>query len=147
MKIIIHTQYKENYGDEQNPHWKFKGGSVYVVEGINPNDHMLAKVIMDTEIKQLIEDRNPMSEEYIIDWSFADDNETQWDDWETPFIIRKVGDKYVASRYVKADDHWKDGYEGKRESYTMLPKGDRADYLCDYIKTPSTSTLNIRDLI
>ena len=39
MKLVIHTQFKENYGaydwdgkGECPQYWKFKGGSTYVVE-------------------------------------------------------------------------------------------------------------------
>ena len=43
LKLVIHTQYKENYAahDEgyehgvSEPYWKFKGGSVYVIEDID----------------------------------------------------------------------------------------------------------------
>ena len=42
MKLVIQTQYKENYsanndgwdGPSENDHWKFKGGSTYVVGNI-----------------------------------------------------------------------------------------------------------------
>ena len=42
MKLVIHTQFKENYGahdwdgkGECPQYWKFKGGSTYVVEVLN----------------------------------------------------------------------------------------------------------------
>jgi hypothetical protein len=31
MKVVINTQYKENYGSEAEPYWKFKGGTTYIV--------------------------------------------------------------------------------------------------------------------
>ena len=42
MKLVIQTQYKENYsahnedwvGPSENDHWKFKGGETYVVANI-----------------------------------------------------------------------------------------------------------------
>ena len=30
-KLIINTQYMENYGDKVNPYLKFKGGTTYVM--------------------------------------------------------------------------------------------------------------------
>ena len=45
MKLVINTQYKENYSFDNDgypvegpeAHWKFKGGDTYVVEGLTPN--------------------------------------------------------------------------------------------------------------
>ena len=45
MKLVINTQYKENYSFDNDgypvegpeTHWKFKGGDTYVVEGLTPN--------------------------------------------------------------------------------------------------------------
>ncbi len=34
MKLVICTQYRENYGTEDRPYWKMKGGNVYVVENL-----------------------------------------------------------------------------------------------------------------
>ena len=30
-KLVIHTQYLENYGDSKDPYMKFKGGTTYVM--------------------------------------------------------------------------------------------------------------------
>lgn len=155
MKAIIHTQYKENYGahdwdgeGECPQYWKFKGGSVYTLEGLNPNNLDDAKAQIE-DIRKLIESKSDYAEEYIIDWQFADDDETQWEHWETPFEIRKDDTgAYYAFRFVPADDHWNEGYTGKSEGYTMLPNGERGDdYFCDYHKEKKESTLNIRNLI
>ena len=44
MKLVIQTQYKENYGahdwngeGECPQYWKFKGGETYVVPNVDPN--------------------------------------------------------------------------------------------------------------
>lgn len=78
MQIFIHTQYCENYGDESRPYWKMKGGSTVVVTGaVLPMDHTIghvASAIVES-LRDKIEYRNPMSEEYIIDWHFAADDE------------------------------------------------------------------------
>ena len=34
-KLLIATQYCENYGSPNDPYWKMKGGSEYVVEGLD----------------------------------------------------------------------------------------------------------------
>ena len=45
MKLVIQTQYKENYGahdwdgkGECPQYWKFKGGDTYVVRNVNNTD-------------------------------------------------------------------------------------------------------------
>ena len=78
MKICIHTQYKENYGTEAEPYWKFKGGEEYIVEvpGFNYNDEMSFKkgqMIVD-ELTSKIEYSGAMAEEYINGWGFVPDD-------------------------------------------------------------------------
>ena len=36
MKILITTQYQENYGTDADPYWKMKGGSDYFITGVDP---------------------------------------------------------------------------------------------------------------
>lgn len=74
FNIHIHTQYRENYGTPEAPYWKFKGGDTIIVTGF---DHPLcdgigqaAQAVVDA-LRARIEYRNPMSEEYVIDWEFA----------------------------------------------------------------------------
>ena len=45
MKLVIQTQYKENYGahdwdgqGECPQYWKFKGGDTFVVQGVDNKD-------------------------------------------------------------------------------------------------------------
>lgn len=86
MKIVITTQYKENYGahtwdgeGECPQYWKFKGGSEYMVEGIDkhiPLDDQFAeaaKAVVDT-LRPTIENSDDYSETYILDWSIEEDD-------------------------------------------------------------------------
>jgi len=74
LNIHVHTQYCENYGDSQNPFWKFKGGSTYVLTGFN---HPLSDGIgaaaqsAVNSVRPQIECDNDACREYIIDWEFA----------------------------------------------------------------------------
>jgi len=86
MKIVITTQFRENYGahdwdgeGECPQHWKFKGGSDYIVEDIETHvtlDNFFGKncgMIVDS-IRSKIEHKSEYSEEYIIDWSIEEDS-------------------------------------------------------------------------
>ena len=87
MKLVIQTQYKENYGahdwngeGECPQYWKFKGGETYVVPNVDPNN---APNNID-DLKALICYSTDYSEEYVLDWSFEDDDATVCEEWETP---------------------------------------------------------------
>ena len=137
MKLVIQTQYKENYGahdwngeGECPQYWKFKGGETYVVPNVDVNN--LPNNIDD--LKALICYSNECSEEYVLDWSFEDDDAKVCEEWETPWNIYKEDKGYYASRFVPADEYWKPGFKGKAESYLMLAEGERTEYQQEYIK-------------
>ena len=78
MKILIATQYCENYGSHDEPYWKFKGGSEYFIEGVDPLK--VAPGLLVDKVRGKIEYSNPMSEEYILDWELvADDYMTEFE--------------------------------------------------------------------
>lgn len=82
MKFLITTQYKENYGTAEEPYWKYKGGTDYIVEvdGFRYDEDMAYKkgqMIIDA-LASRIEYSNPMSEEYILEWSFVQDDYMTW---------------------------------------------------------------------
>ena len=43
--MLIHTQYLDNYGDEDKPWWKFKGGRTILVAGCDKDANAVAFVI------------------------------------------------------------------------------------------------------
>lgn len=49
MKLFFYTQDYENYGSPQNPHWKAKGGSDYILEADFWTEEMVGKVIKSIE--------------------------------------------------------------------------------------------------
>ena len=73
MMIVLRTQYRENYGTEDQPYWKFKGGSEYKILDV-PTTAMPHEVVdaVRSEV-DYIEYEGPMSEQYILDWSVEDD--------------------------------------------------------------------------
>ena len=66
MKLVIHTQFKENYGahtwdgeGECPQYWKFKGGETFVLPGVDTE-------LLVPALRDLIEYKDDGSEEYIL---------------------------------------------------------------------------------
>lgn len=83
-KLLITTQYCENYGSPDEPYWKMKGGSDYVVEGLDFDaDYEWADARVDmilSKVRDQVEISNPMCEEYILGWEIvADDYLTEYE--------------------------------------------------------------------
>ena len=83
-KLIISTQYCENYGSVEEPYWKMKGGSEYAVLGLDFDaDYEWAEARVDQILEQVrdqVEISNGMCEEYILGWSIvADDYLTKYE--------------------------------------------------------------------
>ena len=72
MKILITTQYRENYGTAEEPYWKFKGGEDYFIEGVDPLK--VAPGLLVEQVRGQIEYADAMSEEYILDWELVEDS-------------------------------------------------------------------------
>ena len=72
MKILITTQYRENYGTETDPYWKMKGGEDYFILGVDPLQQ--APGMLVEQVRGQIEYSNPRSEEYIVDWRLVEDD-------------------------------------------------------------------------
>ena len=36
-KLVLHTQYYQNYSDTNTPHWKPQGGHEFEIEGFDPD--------------------------------------------------------------------------------------------------------------
>lgn len=130
MKIVITTQVRENYGSADKPYWKFKGGETFVVPDLTVEQVMKVKERGIPTLKSLIEVRNPMFEEYVIDWAILDNDAVVCEDWETPFELRWIGNRWVATRTVENGEY---GYmnqrvERKTEEYDMEMGGGRANY-------------------
>jgi hypothetical protein len=72
VKILITTQYRENYGSETDPYWKMKGGEDYFITGVDPLQQ--APGVLVEQVRGQIEYSNPRSEEYIVDWRLVPDD-------------------------------------------------------------------------
>lgn len=79
IKLLLHTQYMENYSDDPvgNPYWKCKGGDTYTVQewdadSFSTDDKMVEiyEALVDDFAKtELI--NNSMAEEYPTGWEIA----------------------------------------------------------------------------
>jgi hypothetical protein len=87
MKIVIQTQVRENYGDANNPYWKFKGGDTYVVPNLTSAQAAKVMEVGIPTLTALIESQNEGFEEYILGFNVVEDNAVTNDPWETPFSL------------------------------------------------------------
>jgi hypothetical protein len=131
MKVVINTQYRENYGEPGSPHWKFKGGDVYVI----PNTAALSRGERE-ELRNLIEYSNEMAEEYISSTHIVGDDQVVRDEWEAPIVLARGEDgRWTASVVHVNDGQFIDGIATKSETWTLLPEGERQDYTAVYTMT------------
>ena len=150
MKLVIHTQYKENYsahnddwtGPSENDHWKFKGGSTYVVADIQSSVLYTGSVsanalheIVDS-VRELICYSNGASEEYIIDWEMMNDGATVCEHWETPVQLYFKDNQWTAMKV--SDNRGESGFRRKEilevtETWVLEKDNERTDYKSEYL--------------
>lgn len=141
MKLVIQTQYRENYAAHNDgyqhgvdePYWKMKGGATYVVLELT-QAHINSIVANGIPtLTALIEDSSEAFEEYIIDWEIVEDNASVCEDWETPTQFSFADGVWSCSRYTDAAmQHWREGILAKKESWIPLEGGERSEYACFY---------------
>jgi hypothetical protein len=127
MKVVIHTQFKENYGahdwdgkGECPQYWKFKGGSTYVVE-CSLEQAMSGQFF--TDVAKCIEYSNDYSEEYIVGENLVDDID---------FDPAKVVDEWDTAIYATVSNGQLDCREDVKD-YTMARNiiGERTWMQCE----------------
>ena len=107
MKVVIHTQFKENYApmigtaSECPQYWKFKGASTYVVEPLN----QAMSGSFFTDVAKCIEYKNDYSEEYIVGESLVDDIDFDPTkvvaEWDTAIYAELIGGQLDCREDVK----------------------------------------------
>jgi len=96
MKLVVYTQYLENYGAHDwdgkglcPSRWKHKGGDTIVVAELTTQQAIeiaqagnMHKLMADRVKEHKLTWRNEYSEQYLIDWELIDDDELTivWDD-------------------------------------------------------------------
>ena len=145
MKLVIQTQYKENYAAHNEDfvpgvsedYWKFKGGSTYVVENLSPNSITKISAQGIPTLAGLIEDVNPYSEEYILDWNIVEDDASVCEEWETPNVLEYDAEikEWRCTKLTLNGDmgYMRSDIASKAESWIVRPKNDREDYRVMYV--------------
>ena len=140
MKIVIQTQYCENYawnedgslGTGADAYWKFKGGDTYIVEDVTA-EQAQSSSFWD-ELEALVTYSNDASKEYILDMSVIDDADFKLEDhiseWETPTYIIQAEYGFIAQKRTMNDEfgYMRPEIKSKFESWTMLPRQERKFY-------------------
>lgn len=110
-KLVIQTQYQENYAAHNEdyvhgvdaPHWKFKGGSTYVLPNCGDAD---VDAVVDA-VEEHITWSNEASKEYITSAYVADWSDKVCESWETVTEFSLLGDEPT---FMKVTDNRQDGY-------------------------------------
>ena len=145
--LVIQTQHRENYGahnwdgeGECPQHWKFKGGSTYFVTDLTTAQiNKIAQKGIPT-LSVLIESRNEMFEEYILDWEIRDLGKNGdgkgpiCEPWETPVQFFYEDGWKCRTHHTPHPEytHYASGITGKAEQWTPGVGNTRNDYQCQY---------------
>lgn len=105
MKLVICTQHRENYGSEDQPYWKMKGGDVYVVENLTMSQAQKDAESGCPTLRGLIEHKGPMFEEYIIDIAAVSDDKVVCEPWESPVKLSYVQGVWKALQITENDEY------------------------------------------
>lgn len=142
MKLVINTQYRENYAahDEgyvhgvSEPYWKFKGGTSYVVPNFTGTNGEATALV--SRLSHLIEYSNPASEEYIIESEVVSNLDKHVPEWDT--ITEIFENEPGLFQTMRVTDNREDGWMRKEilektEAWTMGLGGEREDYVCSFL--------------
>ena len=124
MKLVIQTQYTENYGSADKPFWKFKGGDTYIVQNLNPDQAQ--RILRDgiPTLKALIQYKNDMSEVSITDYNIVDDDVVVTEDYETPYILSWENNTWVCRQVSLNDGSFRRPIVSKIVKYNMGMGGE-----------------------
>ena len=135
MKLVIYTQYAENYGDEDKPYWKMKGGDTYVVENLTQSQVTKIQEQGVPTLKALIEYKNPMSEEYIIGFNVVPDSTSICEEWETPTKLSWLNSRWAALKVEENNELscWNPKIERRIQTWDLMMQGQRENYNCVFV--------------
>ena len=103
MKIILTTQHRENYaaheGFRGEYHWKYKGGDIYIIEGVTVRQAQ-DKGFWEY-LSQQITSFDNYFEEYVVGEELVDDdipNTEFHQEWEAPIVMTMSREGLMAER-------------------------------------------------
>lgn len=168
MKILINTQYKENYGAHDwdgkghcPQYWKFKGGSTYVVENVSDNfagtDLYGAAVegwdVLHENFPKVVEAitvNDYSQQEYILDAQLlADDTDLDIEAWDVPYYLNIDSNGNVTCERTVANGEYgwmRKEILSKYEQWEMGPNQNRENYRCSYIMDDGSQLLGNQEL-
>jgi hypothetical protein len=138
-KLVINTQYMENYGTTEKPYMKFKGGNTYIMENCGDLDENETATIAAKVRPYITTDlirSNGGSEEYVTEFKVVGQRIKVCEDWESPITFHIVGDKI---NFMKVTDNREDGWMKreileKTETWTHDQMGySRLNYKVSYL--------------
>ena len=139
-KLVIQTQYLENYGSRESVDMRFKGGSAYVYitsKELDQND--IANIV--AQFKPTLSDletTNGGCEEYILSVDLVPLSEKVCEDWQSPIEFSFDGSTI---NFIKINDNREDGWMRKEileqiETWSFVPgqgNGSRNNYKATYL--------------
>lgn len=143
MKIVIHTQDRENYGAHTwdgtgscPQYWKYKIGSSYVIPNITVEQALNSLNDIIIAVSSFICESNDYFETYIISWNLVDDEEVGelLDEWEHPIILSEVDGVWTGRREIVNDQFYpmRDDIGVKVEEWEYNDDGERVNYSESY---------------
>ena len=135
MNIVITTQYMENYGNEETPHWKFKSGSDYILRDRSPaRDESYAELVK--RLREVIEYSNEYAEEFVASICLMSNMELHERDspsrlYEINDLGREMGFECTVHQHHTTWNKDGDVVQGDLSSierWDMLPNGKRRNY-------------------
>lgn len=132
-KLVIYTQHQENYGDESAPHWKNKGGAVYVVGGLSEANVAKIETYGFPNLTKLIESANDYFVEYVVEHKIVGDDVDICEPWERPIVLsyNKAIGRWTALRITENDEYSYMQKEIKRKTETWDME-EEGSYRCSY---------------
>ena len=138
-KLVITTQYMENYGDLESPYMKFKGGNTYELPNCGDlNENEVATIVAQVRpyITTTLLESNGGCEEYIVDFKVVSHSTKTVEDWETVTDFTLIGGSV---NFMKVTDNREDGWMKKEilertETWTGdMSDTKRGDYKSEYL--------------
>ena len=140
-KLVITTQYMENYGCAKDPYMKFKGGNTYELPNCGDlNENEIATIVAQVRpyITTTLIESNGGCEEYIVDTKVVSHTTKTVEDWET--ITEFCFDQFTGDvNFMKVTDNREDGWMKKEilertETWTGdMSDTKRANYKSEYL--------------
>ena len=147
MKLVIQTQFLENYGahdwdgeDVCPQRWKPKGGDTYIID---VSIRQAQDMDFLTHIAQHIEYSNDFAREYIINESLVDDVDFKESDhspeWDAPKYLEWTQDGLRCTRTQMWEEWRHDEVAGERHTSILEMGGETTHSLLEYLLKDGTT--------